>query len=63
MNSSNIYVKFYSRGYYFPSYISPLMSESNYHNNTIFPENLLVIETKKTLILMNKPVYLNLSTL
>ena len=32
-----------------------LVSEPNYH--TLFPENLLAIEIKKTQVLMNEPVY------
>ena len=47
-----------------------LVSESNYHTTKFFTENLLVIEiktttkkTKKTEILMNKPVYLAFSIL
>ena len=37
------------------------LSEPNYY--AIFSENLLTIETRKTQILMNKPVYLGLSIL
>ena len=33
-----------------------LVSEPNYHTTKIFTENLLVIEMRKTQILMNKPV-------
>ena len=35
-----------------------LVSEPNYHTTTLFTENLLAIETRKTWILMNKPVWL-----
>ena len=37
-----------------------LVSESNYHTTKLFKENLLAIEMKKTEILMNKPVFLDL---
>ena len=37
-----------------------LVSEPNYHTTKFFTENLLVIEMKKTLIVMDKPVYLGL---
>ena len=37
------------------------MLEPNYHTTKFFTENLLTIEMKKTLILVNKPVYLGLS--
>ena len=40
-----------------------LVSELNYHTTKFFKENLLVIEMKKTDILMNKTVYLGLSIL
>ena len=40
-----------------------LVLEPNYHTTKFFTENLLVIEMKKILILMNKPVYLGLSIL
>ena len=40
-----------------------LVSEPNYHTTIFVPENLLAIETTKTQILMNKPVYLGLSIL
>ena len=40
-----------------------LVSEPNYHSTKFFTKNLLVIETKKTEILMNKPVCLGLSIL
>ena len=35
-----------------------LVSEPNYHTTTQFLENLIAIEMKKTLIVMNKPIYL-----
>ena len=35
-----------------------LVSEANYHTNFFFSENLLVIEMRKTKILINKTVYL-----
>ena len=38
-----------------------LSSEPNYHTTKFFTEHLLAIETKKSEILMNKPVYLGLS--
>ena len=37
-----------------------LVSEPNYHNTSFFTENILAIEMRKTLILMNNPVYLDL---
>ena len=40
-----------------------LESEPNFNTTKFFPENLLAIEMKKTEILMNKPVYLELSIL
>ena len=40
-----------------------LVSEPKYHTTKWFSENLLVIETKKTKVKMNKPVYLGLSIL
>ena len=40
-----------------------LASEPKYHTTKFFTENLLVIEMRKTQILMNKPVYLGLSIL
>ena len=40
-----------------------LLSEPNYPTTKFFSENLLVIEMKKTQILLNKPVYLGLSIL
>ena len=39
------------------------MSEPIYHTTKFFPENLLTIEIKKTKILINKPVCLELSIL
>ena len=38
-----------------------IVSEPNYHTAQCFTENLLVLEMRKTQILMNKPVYLGLS--
>ena len=40
-----------------------LVSEPNYNTKKFFKENLLAIETRKTQIFMNKPVYLGLSIL
>ena len=40
-----------------------LVSEANYHINKLCIKNLLVIEIKKTQILINKLVYLGLSIL
>ena len=40
-----------------------LVSEPNYHTETFFAEDLLAIETRKTQILLNKPVYIGLSIL
>ena len=40
-----------------------LASEPNYHATKFLTENLLAIEMRKTQVLMNKPVYLSLSTL
>ena len=40
-----------------------LVSEPNYHTTRVLTQKLLVIETKKTKILMTKPVYLGLSML
>ena len=40
-----------------------LVSELNYHTTKFFAENALVIEMRKNQILMNKPVYLDLSIL
>ena len=37
-----------------------LVSEPNYHTTKLFKENLLAIKMKKTEILMNKPVFLDL---
>ena len=39
-----------------------LVSEPNYHSTKLFTENLLVTKMRKTQILMNKSVYLGLST-
>ena len=36
-----------------------LVSEPNYHTTKQFSENFLAIETKKTKVKMNMPVYLN----
>ena len=43
--------------------INKLVSEPNYHTTKRFSENLLAIETKKTKVKMNKPVYLGISIL
>ena len=40
-----------------------LVSKPNYHTTKFFTENLLAIEMKKTEILMNKSVHLQLSVL
>ena len=40
-----------------------LVLEPNYHTTKFFTENLLAIEMRKTQILINKPVYLDLSIL
>ena len=40
-----------------------LVSEPNHHTTKFFTEPLLAIEIKKMQIIMNKPVYLGLSTL
>ena len=40
-----------------------LVSEPNYHTETFFTEDLLAIETRKTQVLLNKPVYIGLSIL
>ena len=40
-----------------------LILEPNYHTTNFFTEHLLLIEMKKTQVLMNKPVYLGLSIL
>ena len=42
---------------------SYLVSEPNFHTTKFFAENVLVVEMKKTEILMNKRVYLGLSIL
>ena len=42
---------------------SKLVSEPNYHTTKCFSENLLAIEMKKTLVKMNKPIYLLLTIL
>ena len=39
---------------------SKLVLEPNYHTTKHFSENLLGIETKKTKVTMNKPVYLGM---
>ena len=38
-----------------------LVSEPNYHTTKHFPDKLLAIEMKKTIVKMNKPVYLNVN--
>ena len=40
-----------------------LASETNYHTTKYFSENLMAIETKKTKVKMNKPIYLGMSIL
>ena len=40
-----------------------MVSEPNYHTETFFTEDLLAIETRKTQVLLNKPVYIGLSIL
>ena len=40
-----------------------LVSEPNYHHANFLTKKLLAMETRKTQILMNKPVYLGLSLL
>ena len=40
-----------------------LATEPNFHTTKFFTEHLLVIEMRKTQILLNKPVYLGLSIL
>ena len=40
-----------------------LVSEQNYHSTKFFAENILAIEMRKTQILRNKPVYIDLSIL
>ena len=42
---------------------SKLVSEPNYHTINLISENLLITETKKTKVKMNKPIYLGLSIL
>ena len=42
---------------------SKLVSEPNYHTTKHFSKNLLAIEMKKTKVIMNKPVYLDMSIL
>ena len=42
---------------------SKLVSKPNYHTTTQFSENLIDIEMKKTILLMNKPIYLSLAIL
>ena len=40
-----------------------LASEPNYHTTKYLSENLMAIEMKKTIVKMNKPVYLGMSIL
>ena len=40
-----------------------LVSERNCHTTKLFPEKLLAVETKKTKVKMNKPLYLGVSIL
>ena len=40
-----------------------LVLEPNFHTTKFFTEHLLAIEMRKTQMLMNKPIYLGLSTL
>ena len=40
-----------------------LSSEPNYHTTKYFSENLIAIETEKTKVKMNKPIYLGMSIL
>ena len=40
-----------------------LVSEQSFHSTKFFTEKLIAIEMNKTQILINKPVYLGLSTL
>ena len=40
-----------------------LVSEPNYHTGKFFTENSLAIEMQKSQMLMDKPLYLGLSTL
>ena len=42
---------------------SKLVSEPNYHTINLISEDLPVIETKKSKVKMNKPIYLGLSIL
>ena len=42
---------------------SKLVSEPNYHTINLISEDLSIIEMKKTKVKMNKPIYLDLSTL
>ena len=42
---------------------SKLVSERNYHTINLISQDLSVIETKKTKVKMNKPIYLGLSIL
>ena len=42
---------------------SQLVSELNYHTINLISEDLSIIETKKTKVKMNKPIYLGLSIL
>ena len=42
---------------------SKLVSEPNYHTINLISEDLSIIETKKTKVRMNKPIYLGLSIL
>ena len=42
---------------------SKLVSEPNYHTINLISEDLSIIETKKTKVKMNKPIYLGLSIL
>ena len=41
---------------------SKLVSEPKYHTTKHFSQTLLAIEMKKTKVIMNKPVYLGIST-
>ena len=43
--------------------INRLVSEPNYHTTKRISEKLLIIEMKKTEVKMNKPIYLDMSTL
>ena len=42
---------------------SKLVSEPNYHTINLIPENLSIIEMRRTKVKMNKPIYLGLSIL